>query len=204
MARVTQNSARLQPMQRTSHTRTQHTNTQAPHACTTSHTAPTTAHCANTTHAHRCAHATHSSAHSSDHPTHRPQKIAPSHARCLRGTLTSELSGCPPSTGCCRRFGCRTCPATCRTHEQPSRHTMATNADAIHTTAHRYLTPSSHSTTPRHGDGRARHNATHSDTMHVQTSARHTTTTKQLQTASECREWHTRKTATRRRLTAET
>jgi hypothetical protein len=59
-------------------------------------------------------------------------------------------------------------------------------------TAHRYLTPSSHHTSQRHCDGRASHNATHSDTMHVQTSARHaTTTTQQLQTASECREGHT-------------
>jgi hypothetical protein len=44
MVRVTQNSARLQPTQRTSHTRIQNTDTQAPHARTTSRTAPTTAH----------------------------------------------------------------------------------------------------------------------------------------------------------------
>jgi hypothetical protein len=46
MARVTQNSARLQATHATSHTRTQHTNTQPPHANTTSCTAATTAHCA--------------------------------------------------------------------------------------------------------------------------------------------------------------
>ncbi len=51
-------------------------------------------------HAHRHTHGTHSTAHSSAHPTHRPQKITPSHT-----TLTSELSGCPASTGCCRRVG---------------------------------------------------------------------------------------------------
>ncbi len=44
----------------------------------------------------------------------------------------------------------------------------------------------------------------HSDTMHVHTSAQHKTTTQQRQTASECREWHTGRTATRRCLTAET
>jgi hypothetical protein len=46
MARVTQNNARPQPTQRTSHTRMQNTDTQAPHARTTSRTAATTAHCA--------------------------------------------------------------------------------------------------------------------------------------------------------------
>jgi hypothetical protein len=79
-------------------------------------------------HAHRCAHATHSTAHSSDHPTRRPQKITPSHTRGLRATLTAELSGCPASTGCCRRVGCCTSTIPCRTHEQPSRHTMAPDA----------------------------------------------------------------------------
>ncbi len=78
-------------------------------------------------HAHRCAHATHSTAHCSDHPTRRPQKIAPSHTR---PPLTVELSGCPASTGCCRRVGCRTSTTPCRTHEQPSCHTMAPDAAA--------------------------------------------------------------------------
>jgi hypothetical protein len=49
MTRVTQNSARLQPTQRTSHTRMQNTDTQAPHARTTSSTAATTTHCASIT-----------------------------------------------------------------------------------------------------------------------------------------------------------
>jgi hypothetical protein len=79
-------------------------------------------------HAHRRAHATHSTAHSSDHPTRRPQKITPSHTRRLRATLTAELSGCRASTGCCRRVGWRASPAACRTHEQRSRHTMAPDA----------------------------------------------------------------------------
>jgi hypothetical protein len=79
-------------------------------------------------HAHRCAPATHSSAHGSDHPTHRPQKITPSHTRRLRATLTAETSGCPASTGCYRRVGCCTSTTPCRTHEQPSRHTMAPDA----------------------------------------------------------------------------
>ncbi len=77
---------------------------------------------------HRHAHATHSTAHSSDHPTHRPQKITPSHTRGLNTTLTAELSGCPASTGCCRRVGCSVTSSPCRTHEQRSRHTMAPDA----------------------------------------------------------------------------
>ena len=85
--------------------------------------------------AHRRAHATHSSARSSDHPTRRPQKIAPSHTRGLRATLTEELSGCPASTGCCRRVCCCTSSTPCRTHEQPSRHTMAPDAAASATQA---------------------------------------------------------------------
>jgi hypothetical protein len=81
-------------------------------------------------HAHRRAHVTHSTTHNSDHPTHRPQKIAPSHTRGLRATLTAEMSGYPASTGCCRRGrSCRSSPTACRTHEQPSRHTMAPDAD---------------------------------------------------------------------------
>jgi hypothetical protein len=80
-------------------------------------------------HAHRCAHATHSTAHSPDHPTRRPQKkITPSHTRGLHATLTIVESGCPASTGCCRRVCCRTSSTVCRTHEQPSRHTMAPDA----------------------------------------------------------------------------
>jgi hypothetical protein len=46
MTRVTQNNARPQPTQRTSHTHMQNTDTQAPHARTTSRTAATTVHCA--------------------------------------------------------------------------------------------------------------------------------------------------------------
>jgi hypothetical protein len=79
-------------------------------------------------HAHRHTRATHSTAHSSAHPTHRPQKITPSHTHGLCAALTSELSGCPASTGCCRRVGCCTSTTPCRTHEQPSRHTTAPEA----------------------------------------------------------------------------
>jgi hypothetical protein len=81
-------------------------------------------------HAHRRTHATFNTVHSSARPTHRPQKITPSHTRRLRDTLTSVQSGCPASTGCCRRVGC--CPSLtpCRTHDQPSRHTMAPDAAA--------------------------------------------------------------------------
>ncbi len=81
-------------------------------------------------HAHHRTHATHSTTHSSDHPTHRPQKITPSHTRRLHATLTIVESGCPASTGCCRRVGFCTSASTCRTHEQPSRHTMAPDAAA--------------------------------------------------------------------------
>jgi hypothetical protein len=208
-------------------------------------------------HAHRRAHATHSAAHSSDHPTHRPQKITPSHTRGLRATLTAELSGCPASTGCYRRVGCRSSTSTCRTHEQPSRHTMAPDAAAdpsqppathlsashsinqtkpnqiksnqiksndkpvstLHAiahaqhrarvtpkrrnqTAHRYLTPSSHHTSQRHCDARASHNATTATPCTCQQALG--TQQQQLQTASESREGCARRTATRRRLTAET
>jgi hypothetical protein len=123
-ARVTQNSVRLQTTQRTSHTRTQHTPAQRPaqpHTLLTAQTSP---------HAHRRAHATHSTAHSSDHPTRRPQKITPSHTRSLRAILTIVESGCPASTGCCRTVGCCTTATACRAHEQPSRHTTAPDAAA--------------------------------------------------------------------------
>jgi hypothetical protein len=63
-------------------------------------------------------------------PTHRPQKITPSNKRRLRATLTAELSGCPASTGCCRRVGCFPSSTPCRSHVQPSRHTMAPDAAA--------------------------------------------------------------------------
>jgi hypothetical protein len=102
---LTQNSARLQPTQRTPYTRMQNTNTQVPHARATSRTAPTMRTAKLLPRAHRCAHATYSWAHSSDHPTRRPQKITPSHTRGLRATLTAELSGRPASTGCRLRVG---------------------------------------------------------------------------------------------------
>jgi hypothetical protein len=63
---------------------------------TARHTAPTTPH----------------AAHRKSHPV--------THA--ASATLTSELPGCPASTGCCRRVGCSTTPSSCMTHEQPSRH----------------------------------------------------------------------------------
>jgi hypothetical protein len=81
-------------------------------------------------HAQRRAHATQSTIHSSALPTHHPQKITPSHTRGLRATLTLVEAGCPASTGCCRRVGCCTSTRSYRTHEQPSRHTMAPDTDA--------------------------------------------------------------------------
>jgi hypothetical protein len=131
MARVTQNSAHLHATQRTSHTRTQNTDTKAPHARTTSRTAATTAHCCALRNHHRmhtAARTPHTARHTAPTPTRRPQKITPSHTRGFRATLTIELSGCSASTGCCRRVGLPTCSTPCRTHEQPSRHTMAPDA----------------------------------------------------------------------------
>jgi hypothetical protein len=72
-----------------------HTAARTPH--TARHTAPTTAH----------------TAHRKSHPVH---------TRGLHATLTSELSNCPASTGCCRTVGCYSSTTPCRTHEQPSRH----------------------------------------------------------------------------------
>jgi hypothetical protein len=57
--------------------------------------------------------------------TSRPNKPdTPRHTRLARATLTSELPGCPASTGCCRRVG-RSSTSACRTHQQPSHHTIA-------------------------------------------------------------------------------
>jgi hypothetical protein len=130
MARVTQNSTRPQPTQRTSYTRMQNTDTQAPHARTTSRTAPTTTQCAIITACTplRARHAQHGT---QLRPPHTPptENHTQSHTR-PPPTLTSELSGCPASTGCCRTVGCCTSTSTCRTHEQPSRHTMAPEAAA--------------------------------------------------------------------------
>ncbi len=128
---VSPNTApRLQPTHRTSHTHIQH----ATHNPARPHNFPHSAnHCA--LRKHHCSHAaarnaTHGTVHSSALPAHCPQKITPSHTRGLRATLTSELSGCSASTGCCRRVGCSTSATACRIHDQPSRHTMAPDADA--------------------------------------------------------------------------
>jgi hypothetical protein len=132
MTRVTQNSARqqLEATHRTSHTHTQHT-THKPRTHARRPAQPQPLRTAQTSlHPHRRTHATQSTAHSSERPTHRTQKITPSHTRRLHATLTPELPGCPASTGCCRRVGCSSSPSTCRTHKQPSRHTMAPDAAA--------------------------------------------------------------------------
>jgi hypothetical protein len=94
-------------------------------------------------HAQNRTPAAHSTAHSSDHPTHRQQRTTPSHTHCLRATLTIVQSGCPASTGCCRRVGCCTSTTPCRTHEQPSRHTMAPDA-AADPTSHPHRIASRH------------------------------------------------------------
>jgi hypothetical protein len=44
--------------------------------------------------------------------------------------LTEVLQDCPVSMGCCRRIGCCSSTAPCRTHEHPSRHTTAPDAAA--------------------------------------------------------------------------
>jgi hypothetical protein len=104
--------AQRTPTTHTPHIAHSHTNTQAPHARTTSRTAATTPHCAIIT------------ARTPQHTCHTQR------TRGLRATLTIVESGCPASTGCCRRVGYRSSTSTCRTHEQPSRHTMAPDADA--------------------------------------------------------------------------
>jgi hypothetical protein len=128
---LTRNSAHQQAMHATSHTWTQHTNTQVPHPSTSSHTAATTAQCATIT---ACspprARLTCSTAQSSALPTRCPQNITRSHTRGLRATLTAELSGCSASTGCCRRVGCCSTATRCKTHDQPSRHTTGPDAAA--------------------------------------------------------------------------
>ncbi len=108
MARVTQNSAHQQAAHRTSHTHAAYKHASPARLDdvprSRSHCALRTAH--TSLHARRRTHATHSMAHNSAHPTHRPQKITPSHTRGLGARLTAELSCCPASTGCCRRVGC--------------------------------------------------------------------------------------------------
>jgi hypothetical protein len=105
-----------------SHTAHKHTNSARPHDVPHSrnHRA---------VHPHHHTHATHSTAHSSNQRTRCPQKITPSHTRSIHAALTLEL-GCPALTGCCRKVGCCSTPSTCRTREQPSRHTMASDAAA--------------------------------------------------------------------------
>jgi hypothetical protein len=80
IARVTQNSARLQATHAIPRTQTQHTRNPR-----TSLTATTTAHCANITartplHAHHCTNAAHNTAHSSAHLTPCPQENTPSYS----------------------------------------------------------------------------------------------------------------------------
>jgi hypothetical protein len=70
-------------------------------------------------------------AQSSLHTTAECAALRTTHRRRTHGyraTLTEELSGCPASTECCQRVGCWTTAGTCRTHEQPWRHTMAPDA----------------------------------------------------------------------------
>ncbi len=124
------------------HTRMQNTDTQAPHAHTTSRTAPTTAHCVITTARTppRTPPRTHHTQQGSQlrAPNTLPtvaQKITPSHTRPLRTTLTPVESACSASTECCRRVGWCTKSSPCRTHEQPSRHTPTTTTTQQQQTA---------------------------------------------------------------------
>ncbi len=144
--RAARNSARQQATHGISHTLTQHTNTQALHARTTSRTAATTVQCAIiTTRAPRHA-CTHTARHTDPRTPHTAHRKSHTVTRGLHATLTPELPGCPASTACCRRVGC--CPSLtpCRTHDQPSRHTMAPSAAAdpsqqpAHIPAHRIAT----------------------------------------------------------------
>jgi hypothetical protein len=136
MARVIQNNARPHPKQRTPTTHATHiAHSQAEYR----HTSPARPHDVPHSHNHCALHSDHRmhtaartprtarhtapttphAAHTKSHPV--------THAARVR-TLTSELSGCPASTGCCRRVGCCKATTACRTHEQPSRHTMAPDA----------------------------------------------------------------------------
>ncbi len=92
MTRVTQHSAHLQATHATSHTRTQHTNTQAAHARTTSRTAETTAHCAIIT-ASTPPHARHTQHGTQLRPPHTPptENHTQSHTRHLRHTHDSRV-----------------------------------------------------------------------------------------------------------------
>jgi hypothetical protein len=109
------------------HSRTayKHTSPARPHDVRTAVTTLRIHHCT-----HTDAHTPHTARHTAPTTPHCPQKITPSHTRGLRSTLTIVESGCPASTGCCRRVGCCTSTTPCRTHEQPSRHTMAPDAAA--------------------------------------------------------------------------
>jgi hypothetical protein len=86
----------------------------------------------------------------------------------------------PTPASCPQRIAAHRTTSIKSSHMKASQHTAGYRSRCAsdpqtrdNHTAHRYLTPSSHSTTQRHCDGRARHNATHSDAIHVQTSARH-------------------------------
>ncbi len=133
MARVTQSSARQQATHRTSHTHTQHTNTQAPHARRTTRTAATTAHCANIT-ARTVARTQHTTrhtaprtphtAHRKTHPVTRPPRhthvravrlpsvdgmLPDSWLKCNHNTLQDTRTAIASHHGTRRR--CRTHPA---------------------------------------------------------------------------------------------
>jgi hypothetical protein len=98
-------------------------------------------------------------------PASRPQRIAAHHI----ASIESSRMKASQHTACYRS---RTTPCASDPQDDTTRQ-------------HRYLTPSSHSTTYWHCDGRARHNATHSE--HTRTSARHTTATSQ-QHHSNCKQ----------------
>jgi hypothetical protein len=112
MARVTQNSAHLQATHATSHTRTQHTNTQALHARTMSHTAPTTAHCAIIT---SCTppHARHTQHGTQLRPPHTPptenhtqsRTRPPRHTHC-RAVRLPSVDGMLPESWLLYKYNC--------------------------------------------------------------------------------------------------
>jgi hypothetical protein len=142
-------------------------NSQVPPARRTSRAATTTAHCANITartppHARNTQHGTQLRA------PHTPptENHNQSHTRPSLTTLTAELSGCPASTGCCRRVGCCSAATACRTHERPSRHTMAPDAAASQQ-------PTTHHNQFKSNETQAQHRVRVTPKRHKQTAHRY-------------------------------
>ncbi len=92
--------------------------------CRTSHTAATTVYCENITAHHRRTNTAHKTPHSTVPRTPHTHTLPTNNTSCHTrrfcatvATLTSELSACPASMGCCRRVGCYSIANPCRAHE---------------------------------------------------------------------------------------